>query len=100
MEINSIIEHLSYLIGAFFISFILNKLVLRFSKSLGIRNKNDVVVRWSSTSKPSLGGISLFFTFLFSVLVFAGVSTDENIFDEIEFLGFLLAAVLAFAIGV
>lgn len=57
-------------------------------------------MRWSSTSKPSLGGISLFFTFLFSVLVFAGVSTDENIFDEIEFLGFLLAAVLAFAIGV
>lgn len=95
-----IIEHISYLVGAFLVSLIINKLVLRFAKSLGIRNKNDVVVRWSNTSKPSLGGISLYFTFVVAVLFYAALSTGNNIFDQTEFLGLLLAATVAFGIGV
>ncbi|WP_107038455.1 glycosyltransferase family 4 protein [Brumimicrobium mesophilum] len=100
MMTNLIIEHIIYLLGAFVLSLIINKLVLRFAKSLGIRNKNDVVVRWSNTSKPSLGGISLYFTFVVAVLFYASLSADKDIFNQIEFLGLLLAATIAFAIGV
>lgn len=78
----------------------MNKLVLRFSKSLGIRNKNDVVVRWSNDSKPSLGGISMYFTFVVGALVCAVVFSDQNIFDNTEFVGLMAASTLAFVIGV
>lgn len=97
---NLIVEHGIYFLGALLVSIIINKLVLRFAKSLGIRNKNDVVVRWSNTSKPSLGGLSLFFTFMISVLIYASLSTVENLFNQIEFLGLLLASTIAFGIGV
>ena len=100
MMTNLIIEHTTYLVGAFLASLVINKFVLRFAKNLGIRNKNDVVIRWSNTSKPSLGGISLYFTFVISVLLYAALSTNENIFNQIEFLGLLLAATIAFGIGV
>lgn len=100
MMVNLLIEHSLYIVGAFLVSLIINKLVLRFAESLGIRNKNDVVIRWSNTSKPSLGGISLYFTFVVSVLFYAAISSDRNIFNEIEFLGLILAATVAFGIGV
>lgn len=100
MEFDLLIQHITFFIGAFLVSLIINKLVLRFAKSLGIRNKNDVVIRWSNDSKPSLGGISLYFTFLVSVLFYAAIFSDNNIFDEIEFVGLLAAATIAFVIGV
>ena len=46
---------------------ITNVILLRFSKSLGIRNKNDVIIRWSNESKPSLGGVSFFVVFVFGI---------------------------------
>ncbi|RYM35696.1 undecaprenyl/decaprenyl-phosphate alpha-N-acetylglucosaminyl 1-phosphate transferase [Brumimicrobium glaciale] len=100
MKLSLVTEYIIYLLGAFLVSFIINKLVLRFAKSLGIRNKNDVVVRWSNTSKPSLGGISLYFTFIVSALFYAITSSNDNIFDNIEFVGLITAATLAFVIGV
>lgn len=100
MKLNIIVVHAIFLIGAFIVSFIINKLVLRFAKSLGIRNKNDIVVRWSNASKPSLGGISLYFTFIVTAIFYASFSTDSSIFDETEFIGLILAATLAFGVGV
>ena len=73
---------------------------MRFSKSLGIRNKNDVTIRWSNESKPSLGGISMFFTFIFTILLFAIIFNQEHIFEESKFLGLLAASGLAFLIGI
>ncbi|PHR48824.1 MAG: hypothetical protein COA32_04995 [Fluviicola sp.] len=84
---------------AFALSWLINKLLLRFSRSLGIRNKNDVVVRWSNESKPSLGGISMFLTFIFAVLIYAIINPGNTIFNNLEFIGLLLASLLAFGIG-
>lgn len=100
MRINYFIEYIAFFIGAVIASFIINKLILSFAKNLGIRNKNDVVVRWSNTSKPSLGGISLYFTFIITVLAYATLFSEDNIFDEIEFVGLIGASTLAFGIGV
>lgn len=100
MILNHITQHIVFLLGAFVVSIIINMLVLRFAKSLGIRNKNDVVIRWSNDSKPSLGGISLFFTFIVGALFYAATFSKDNIFDNIEFVGLILAATVAFVIGV
>lgn len=97
---NIYITLLLFLIGGFLFSLTINKLLLRFSKSLGIRNKNDVTIRWSNESKPSLGGISMFSTFIFTILLFAVFFTQEQLFDNSKFLGLLGASSLAFLIGI
>lgn len=71
-----------------------------FSESLGIRNKNDVVVRWSNQSKPSLGGVSFYITFLFTAIFYSMVFTKEpSIFSNPKFIGLFIAGSLAFAMG-
>lgn len=87
------------MLGGVVVSYTINILLLRFSKSLGIRNKNDVTVRWSNESKPSLGGVSYFIVFLFSTMAYAMLFSDENIFMNEQYVGLFLAAVLAFAMG-
>ena len=81
------------------ISLISNRLLLRFSQSLGIRNKNDVVVRWSNQSKASLGGIGLFLGFLSAMILYLIIEPEFNLFGNIEFLGLFFAASLAFFMG-
>lgn len=93
------IAFIAFLVGGIIVSLIVNKLLLSFSHSLGIRNKNDVVIRWSNESKPSLGGISMYVTFIFSIMFFAMFFSEQDLFDEQEFIGLLLAGSLAFGIG-
>lgn len=82
------------------IALIVNILLLQFSASLGIRNKNDVVVRWSNQSKPSLGGVSFFVVFFFIFLAYQIIySAKENIFENNEFIGLLLGGIVAFGMG-
>ena len=76
-----------------------NEVLLRFSQSLGIRNKNDVVIRWSNESKPSLGGVSFFIVFIFSSMIFSMVYYEENIFHIPQFVGLIISGSLAFLMG-
>jgi len=88
------------MIGGAIIAYIVNIMLLRFSRSLGIRNKNDVVVRWSNESKPSLGGISFFIVFVFSAIAYSIIFYDApNIFQNIQYVGLFVAGSLAFAMG-
>ncbi|MES2587565.1 MAG: MraY family glycosyltransferase [Bacteroidota bacterium] len=99
MEIK-LLQLSGFLIAGIAISMIINVLLLRFSKSLGIRNNNDVIIRWSNQSKPSLGGVSFYIVFLFSAIGFSIVfSDDESIFKNTEFVGLLTAGTLAFLMG-
>ncbi len=95
---------IAYLLLALAVSIVIgvvtNSLVINFAKTLGIRNKNDVTVRWSNESKPSLGGISMFFVFLVSGFVFALLFTEELVFIQTEFIGLVCATSLAFAMGI
>lgn len=94
-----ILYYFIFFFGGLLISYISNLLLLRFSKSLGIRNKNNVVVRWSNESKPSLGGISLFAGFLFATIMSLILLPKINLFGDISFAGLFLAASLAFTMG-
>ena len=73
MHLENFIYILSFLTGGILISLVVNKLLLNFSQSLGIRNRNDVVIRWSNESKPSLGGVSFYVVFLFAIICYSKV---------------------------
>lgn len=90
---------LFFVIGGIFAAFVCNSLLLRFSRSLGIRNKNDVTVRWSNQSKPSLGGVSFFVVFIFFSISYSILFNQENVFSNKEFVGLFTAGTIAFAMG-
>ncbi len=81
------------------ISLVVNHLLLKFSQTLGIRNKNDVIVRWSNQSKPSLGGISLFIGFMASSILYLMVDAETNIFGNLSYVGLFFSASIAFFMG-
>ncbi len=86
-------------LGGALLSMLCNVLLLNFSKSLGIRNKNDVVVRWSNESKPSLGGVSFYVVFVFSAIAYAIIFYDEVIFHNKQYIGLFVAGAMAFLMG-
>ena len=93
------LQLLGFFIGGVLFSMVCNIVLLRFSQSLGIRNKNDVVIRWSNESKPSLGGVSFFIVFLFSSILYSIFYFQENIFHDIKFVGLIISGSMAFAMG-
>jgi UDP-GlcNAc:undecaprenyl-phosphate/decaprenyl-phosphate GlcNAc-1-phosphate transferase len=81
------------------VSAIGNSLALNFAKTLGIRNKNNITIRWSNESKPSLGGVSMFIVFVLGGFVITLVLNEELQLIKMEYLGLLLATSIAFAMG-
>ena len=95
-----ILQLICFGFGGAFLAIVCNILLLRFSKSLGIRNKNDVVVRWSNESKPSLGGVSFFVVFVFAAIGYSIVFSEApNIFQNKQYVGLFVAGSLAFLMG-
>ena len=88
-----------FFIVAFVFSVLINRLFLKFSKNLGMRNVDESIVRWETKSKPAFGGISFYIIFLLSISVYSVISADKSIFEKQQFLGLLLAASLGFIVG-
>ncbi|MBU2018885.1 MAG: undecaprenyl/decaprenyl-phosphate alpha-N-acetylglucosaminyl 1-phosphate transferase, partial [Bacteroidetes bacterium] len=82
------------------LSFLSNFLVLNFAKTLGIRNMNNVSIRWSNESKPSLGGVSMYVVFLFTGLILAITQIEFIEHNQIEYMGLFIAASMAFFMGI
>ena len=93
-------HYLIFFASGLICTLIFNRLLLNFSASLGIRNKNDITVRWSNQSKPSLGGISLFLSFLGFVILYLFLNPSINLFSQVDFTGLFAAASLAFMMGI
>lgn len=94
-----ILTWICFLFAGIVASLICNELLLRFSQSLGIRNKNDVTIRWANESKPSLGGVSFFVAFVFGSIAYAIVFKNDNVFQNTEFVGLFVASLFAFVMG-
>ncbi|MDA9563447.1 undecaprenyl/decaprenyl-phosphate alpha-N-acetylglucosaminyl 1-phosphate transferase [Flavobacteriales bacterium] len=91
--------YLAFFLGSILFSFLLNKVLLKFSSNLGIRNHDVSIVRWSSTSKPALGGISFFIAFLISGSFYNLLfDLEVDVFNK-ELLGIVSASSLAFIMG-
>lgn len=95
-----ILQLLGFTLGGALVAITCNILLLRFSKSLGIRNKNDVIIRWSNESKPSLGGVSFFVVFVFAAIAYSVVFNEApNIFQNKQYVGLFASASMAFLMG-
>jgi UDP-GlcNAc:undecaprenyl-phosphate/decaprenyl-phosphate GlcNAc-1-phosphate transferase len=79
-------------------SIVINKLLLKFSKNLGMRNLDKKEeIRWSSVRKPALGGISFFLCFLISFAMLGLIPHEEN--SVLPLLGIAGASTLGFLLG-
>lgn len=96
-------SHLLILAGFFVASLIfsllINRFLLKFSKTLGIRDTSQTIIRWSSTSKPSLGGISFFIIFLLSLVMISFVQAHDFSFFNLSSLGIVIATTIGFLLG-
>lgn len=86
--------------GAMFFSVLINNILLNFSKNLGTRKSDGVQIRWNSTSKPALGGISFYVVFLISFICLQFIlgKTTEYLSDKKTF-GILSSISIAFIMG-
>ena len=94
MDKNLLISSL-FIIVPWLITLVINGLLLKFSQTLGIRNKNDVTIRWSNTSKPSLGGISMYVSFLICVFIYLVINVNTNVFNDSHVIGLFIARSLS-----
>lgn len=88
-----------FFVVALIFSIVINGLFLRFSKTLGVRNKEVVQARWAAVNKPSFGGISFYICFLLSVMAYPYFLDPTELLYNYQFLGFIWAATLAFLMG-
>ena len=86
-------------IVCFVFSLLINYILLRFAQTLGMRNREvQQQVRWNPDAKPSLGGISFYVVFLFA-FIFTIILPHENTGFNIQIIGILMSATLAFLMG-
>ena len=97
-------EYIFIIYASFFVSIILfclliNTILLKFSTTLGIRDNEKPVIRWSAVFKPSLGGISFYITFLIATGCYGIFFDSSNIFNDGQIIGVVCAISLAFLMG-
>lgn len=89
---------LGYFLSVTCFSLVLNGVLLRFSKTLGIRNHTEGMIRWNSEYKPSVGGICFYLLFLLSVASYTVFFPQSQSLNH-QLLGLLGASSLAFIMG-
>ena len=94
-----IIKISSLFLGSLLFSFLINRIFLKFSKNLGIRNIDDKVIRWSTTSKPAFGGISFFIVFLLVLSQYQIFFPSQYTPFDVSLIGILVASSLGFLVG-
>lgn len=81
-------------------SYVINGLLLKFSRSLGSRTDHSThIIRWASPLKPSLGGFSFYILFLISLSAFGFVAHASNDFFSSSLFGIVLAVNFGFLLG-
>ncbi len=97
--LNSVLSLVGFFAGAMVLSAVINSFFLKFAHNLGIRNKNDLNIRWSNTSKPSLGGISFYLCYLLGFMIYAIMFGQTDVFQNEELLGLFFSINVAFLLG-
>lgn len=86
--------------AALVFSLLVNSLFMRFARTLGIREKDQMLVRWSSSYKPAFGGIGFFILFLVCFTLHGVLFPGEGSAAlRPELLGLLAATSLGFLMG-
>ena len=95
----SLLILLGFFVVQWFFAYILGEILLKFATNLGVRNHGDGVVRWTLSTKPSLGGILFFFAFLLSIVFYLIILSENAKFNNLEFLGMVVSCTLGFIMG-
>ncbi len=67
---------------------------------MGVREwQQSNIIRWSGQAKPSLGGISFYIIFLFSISAFSLLPLSDNLTSNINLIGLIVASTVGFFIG-
>ncbi|MCI5056272.1 MAG: undecaprenyl/decaprenyl-phosphate alpha-N-acetylglucosaminyl 1-phosphate transferase [Flavobacteriales bacterium] len=64
-----------------------------------MRDRDETMIRWSATTKPSLGGINFYIIFLLSGLFYSIFFDANTVWHNKEILGLLSATCIAFLMG-
>lgn len=89
-----------FFLGAMVLSLVTYFLLLRFVRTLGVRNTEELnMVRWTSTTKPSLGGIGFYLVFLMSFVALSIVPSEGMDIYNRKILGIFLASTIGFFLG-
>lgn len=86
--------------AALVFSLVINSVFMRFARTLGMRDQDQTLLRWSSTAKPSLGGICFYILFLASFSLYGVIFPGEGATPlRPDLLGLLAATSLGFLMG-
>lgn len=94
-----LLKYIFIFIGLLTFSLIANWILLKFVKTLGIRNRSETMIRWNAASKPSIGGLGFFIIFLISIALQPIISGAAELFNNYQFLGILAASTMGFLMG-
>lgn len=98
-SVQSILNLAVFFGGAMLLSALVNNFLLKFAKSLGMRDKKQHTIRWSAEAKPSLGGISFYIAFLLGFMIYAIVFGETDVFQNKSLLGLFFSINVAFLLG-
>ncbi len=93
------VSYLLFFLGALVFGILVNKVMLGFAHTLGIRKNYEEIIRWSDTTKPSLGGIVFFIIFLLSIAAVPIFENDINDIYSIKHIALIFGASLSFLMG-
>lgn len=86
-------------LGSLIFSVLINRIFLKFSRNLGIRNLDENLIRWNSSSKPSFGGISFFIVFLLVLLLYQVLFPKAIASFDLNLIGVVAACSIGFLVG-
>ena len=92
-------KHIIFFIGTIVFSFLINSILLKFVKTLGIRNQGETTIRWSEQVKPALGGLSFYIVFLLSITLHPFIFSYTASSIDFQFTGVIGAVSLGFLMG-
>ncbi|MGB0886489.1 MAG: MraY family glycosyltransferase [Vicingaceae bacterium] len=92
-------KHIFFFLGALLFSILINRVMLRFVKTLGIRNEDEKTIRWSAQAKPALGGLTFYIIFLLSIILHSFIFSYEESGIDFRFTGIVGATSLGFLMG-
>ncbi len=94
-----LIKYISFFLGVIIFSLLINFIFLKFAKTLGIRNLDDTIIRWSKQVKPALGGISFYIVFLLSFVLHPFIFSYDATQIDFQLIGMIGAVSLGFLMG-
>ena len=92
------LKHILFFCGALLFSILINSIMLRFVRTLGVRNQENIV-RWSDEVKPSIGGLGFYIIFLLSITLHQFIFSYEGSVVDFKFTGIIGATSLGFLMG-